>query len=77
MTLGFAGEQTGAYDKDAICNAIQAYDLSWSQYNSTLRSLRTAATPFHDYYEGGHNEEDSEPGIGASIDQLRNKVAPC
>lgn len=77
MSLGFDGQQTGAFDKVALCKAIQAYDLAWSEYNSTLRSLRTAATPFHDYYEGGHNEEDSAPGIGASIDQLRNQTVPC
>ena len=77
MTLGFSGEQTGTFDQVALCNAIKAYDLAWVEYNSTLRSLATAATPFHDYYEGGHNEENSAPGIGASIDQLRIKAAPC
>lgn len=85
LAFGYSGDRTGTYNHSAIAAAISAYDGARATYNSTLRALPDAATPFLDAYEGAFFESKKlmyslggsgmaqwRPGLGASVDKYRN-----
>jgi len=74
MVWGYRGDQAGGqYNHTALATAIANYNLAWAAYNRTLATQPLAATPFHDFYEGGSEMSGYVPGIGASIDVYRGK----
>lgn len=71
MVYGYMGHRSGKYNRTYIRSEITAYDAAWRDYNATLKSDPLFASPFYDYYEGGHLNDQREPGLGASIDLFR------
>ena len=63
MEIGFIAEKTGRVDKEALNEAIQAYDTAWVSYNSVTKRS-SSSTPYQPEYL-------HEPGVGATIDKYR------
>lgn len=65
MAVGYEMERTGVYDRSRLEQLIRRYDEAWTLY-------RACAGGWSSLYR---DEYLHEPGMGASIDRLRNEVS--
>ena len=75
MLLGHIGDETGAYDKQRISDAIARYDVLWEEWKQLEKNSLSCATIYepNGFAIRGHLDiyGNPETGIGISIDKYR------
>jgi hypothetical protein len=75
MALGYIGDRTGNYDKDAIALSIENYDDLWKKYENLKRKFSDCASLYKPYafiYIGP--EYHKKKGMDASVNHYRDLI---
>jgi len=76
MALGYAGDQTGKYDKEKIAASIKKYDQYWKAYNELKQNNPQCATLYTPYqWANNPPTYHKDLGMGASVNKYRKIVA--
>lgn len=80
MLRGFAGDRSGAYERDTMARHIRAYDQAWRDWRRLAERHPSCATLYQPYGFGrkdadGVYEADPDHGIGPSVDRYRALLA--
>jgi len=72
QALGYAGEQTGSYDKARLRTLIRVYDAAWAAYRSLKKREPDCATLYRPYgFRYQAPDYRSDKGMGPAIDHYR------
>lgn len=77
--LGYQGDKTGVYDKEAIADGIRRYDEAWCNYRRLPDEAPDCATLFDGHFaryhiSQDHNSIDPVPGMDAEVDRYRKLI---
>ena len=76
MLRGFAGDRSGAYQRDVMSRHVRAYDAAWADWRRLAERHASCATLYQPLGFGkkdsdGVYEADPDHGIGPSVDRYR------
>ena len=75
MGLGYTGDRTGEYDRAALAAAVADYDGAQASAGALRIGAPLSASPYLDVYRWDDTYPQGQPGLGASVDQYRNRTS--
>lgn len=76
MALGYTGDHTGTYNKQAIAASIKKYDEAWKAFDELKSNNPSCATLYKPYvWTNNPPTYHGERGMGVSVDKYRKIVS--